>query len=114
MQDGDGLDLASAIEQSLAVTDDPTTPVQPMTIQDINDTLDRVASSCAFTISVFFPKAAVTQLKIELGFMKLSNRASVWELSSASSSDSVSWLASCWYGMIESNRLCRFIRFEDT
>ena len=49
LQDGDGLDLASAIEQSLAVTDDPTTPVRPMMIQDINDTLDRVAASCEFS-----------------------------------------------------------------
>jgi DNA ligase 4 len=49
LQDRDGLDLASAIEQSLAVTDDPTIPVRPMMIQDINDTLDRVAASCAFS-----------------------------------------------------------------
>jgi DNA ligase-4 len=49
LQDGDGLDLASTIEQSLSVTDDPTTPIRPMTIQDINDTLDRVAASCAFS-----------------------------------------------------------------
>jgi DNA ligase-4 len=49
LQDRDGLDLASAIEQSLAVTDDPTTLVRPMMIQDINDTLDRVAASCAFS-----------------------------------------------------------------
>ena len=49
LQDRDGLDLASAIEQSLAVTDDPTTPVRPMMIQDINDTLDRVAASCVFS-----------------------------------------------------------------
>jgi DNA ligase 4 len=47
-QDGGGLDLASAIEKSLAVTDDPTTPVRPM-IQNIDDTLDRVAASCAFS-----------------------------------------------------------------
>jgi hypothetical protein len=49
LQDRDGLDLASAIEQSLAVTGDPTTAVRLMMIQDINDTLDRVAASCAFS-----------------------------------------------------------------
>ena len=49
LQSCDGLHLASAIEQSLAVTDDPTGPVRPMMILDINNTLDRVAASCAFS-----------------------------------------------------------------
>lgn len=31
------------------MTDDPTLPRRPITIQDINDTLDRVAASCAFS-----------------------------------------------------------------
>jgi hypothetical protein len=46
-----------------------------------------------------FSKSGRNSTQDELGFMKVLKRASVWELSEASSSDSVSWLASCWCGM---------------
>lgn len=46
------------------------------------------------TKSVSFPKAAVIRPEIELDSMDISQSASVWAPLSASSSDSVSWLAS--------------------
>lgn len=49
LQDRDGLDLASATERSLAVIDNPTACIRPVTIKDVNDVLNRVAVSCFIT-----------------------------------------------------------------
>jgi hypothetical protein len=44
LQYRDGLDLASAVEQILTVTDEPVSPIRLMYVQDINITLGHMAA----------------------------------------------------------------------
>lgn len=46
-----------AIKQSLTVTGDSTTSIQPITIQDINDTLDYVAGLYVFSSPDYYGAA---------------------------------------------------------
>jgi DNA ligase-4 len=51
LQDQQGLDFASAVQQIMSATDETLQPSGPMTIEEIDDMLDGVASTCSFSSS---------------------------------------------------------------
>jgi len=66
--------------------DDPTIPVQPRTIQDINDTLHHVAASCAFSSpgcrDAVRPGSIHSHTSLIWTFRRLSSLEAKWEGSS--------------------------------
>ncbi|KAK5356180.1 hypothetical protein LTS03_011737, partial [Exophiala xenobiotica] len=49
LQGRDRLDFASAVQQVLSATDDFSNPPQPLTVDEVDHTLDRLASTCVFS-----------------------------------------------------------------
>lgn len=49
LQGRDGMDFASAIQQILAVTDDFSYPPRSLTVEEVDENLDQMASLCAFS-----------------------------------------------------------------
>ncbi|KAK5356244.1 hypothetical protein LTS03_011709, partial [Exophiala xenobiotica] len=49
LQGRDRMDFASAVQQVLSATDDFSNPPQPLTVDEVDHTLDRLASTCVFS-----------------------------------------------------------------
>ncbi len=49
LQERDGIDFASAVQQVLSATDDFSNPPRPLTVDEVDHTLDRLASTCVFS-----------------------------------------------------------------
>ncbi|KAK5216010.1 hypothetical protein LTR72_010984 [Exophiala xenobiotica] len=49
LQGRDRMDFASAVQQVLSATDDSSNPPRPLTVDEVDHTLDRLASTCVFS-----------------------------------------------------------------
>ncbi|KAK5332587.1 hypothetical protein LTR98_011294, partial [Exophiala xenobiotica] len=49
LQGRDRMDFASAVQQVLSATDDFSNPPQPLTVDEVDHTLDRLASTCVIS-----------------------------------------------------------------